>query len=109
MRQQHHTGHDDRGQNSRRIKPTDAKTALVERLVDSGTIVRVAHPTDRRIAYVRLTEAGHAAFAEMAREHAEWIGNLFSRLPAAEVRTLLRLLGDLKQSVRAAVAPDGDA
>jgi DNA-binding MarR family transcriptional regulator len=98
------------GDLSRRMMVSNGNiTGLVERLVDSGTIVRVAHPTDRRIAYVRLTEAGHAAFAEMAREHAEWIGNLFSRLPAAEVRTLLRLLGDLKQSVRAAVAPDGDA
>ncbi len=45
-------------------------TGLVERLVESGHVARVAHPTDRRIAFVRLTEAGRAAFADMAAEHA---------------------------------------
>jgi len=84
-------------------------TGLVERLVESGHIVRVPHATDRRIAFVRLTEAGHAAFAEMAREHADWISSLFAGVPAPELRTLLRLLGDLKQSVRAAAARDGNA
>jgi DNA-binding MarR family transcriptional regulator len=84
-------------------------TGLVERLVESGHIFRGPHPTDRRVAYVTLTEAGHAAFAEMAREHADWISSLFAAVPAAELRTLLRLLGELKQSVRAAIARDGDA
>jgi DNA-binding MarR family transcriptional regulator len=95
------------GELSRRMMVSNGNiTGLVERLVDSGHILRAPHPTDRRIAFVRLTEAGHAAFAEMAREHAEWIGNLFSGMPAADVRTVLRLLGDLKQSVRASVARD---
>jgi DNA-binding MarR family transcriptional regulator len=93
------------GDLSRRMMVSNGNiTGLVERLVESGTIVRVPHPTDRRVAYVKLTEAGHAAFADMAREHAEWIGTLFSGLPAPELRMLLRLLGDLKQSVRAAAA-----
>jgi DNA-binding MarR family transcriptional regulator len=98
------------GDLSRRMMVSNGNiTGLVERLVDSGHIFRAPHPTDRRIAYVRLTAAGHAAFGEMAREHAAWIGKLFSGLPAPELRTLLRLLGDLKQSVRASVAQDGNA
>ena len=97
------------GDLSRRMMVSNGNiTGLVERLVESGHILRVPHPTDRRIAYVRLTEAGHAAFADMACEHAEWIGNLFSGVPAAEVRTLLRLLGELKHSVRASVAREGE-
>jgi DNA-binding MarR family transcriptional regulator len=95
---------------SRRMMVSNGNiTGLVERLVDSGHIVRAPHPSDRRIAFVRLTEAGHAAFAEMAREHAEWISSLFAGVPAGEQRTLLRLLGDLKTSVRAAVAREGNA
>lgn len=98
------------GELSRRMMVSNGNiTGLVERLVETGHILREAHPTDRRIAYVRLTEAGHAAFAEMAREHATWISELFAGTPAAEQRTLLRLLGQLKQSVRAAAARDGDA
>jgi DNA-binding MarR family transcriptional regulator len=84
-------------------------TGLVERLVDSGHISRESHPTDRRIVFVRLTDAGHAAFTQMAREHAEWISSLFAGVPPAEQRTLLRLLSDLKQSVLALTARDGDA
>src|ERR1700690_144560 len=46
------------GDLSRRMMVSNGNiTGLVERLVDSGHIVRVPHPTDRRIAYVRLTEA----------------------------------------------------
>jgi DNA-binding MarR family transcriptional regulator len=98
------------GDLSRRMMVSNGNiTGLVERLVDSGHIFRVPHSTDRRISYVRLTEAGHAAFAEMAREHAEWISSLFAGVPASEQRTLLRLLGDMKQSVRAEIAREGNA
>ncbi len=82
-------------------------TGLVERLVETGHVRRVPHATDRRIAYVRLTEAGLAAFAEMARQHADWIATLFSGLPASEIRALLGQLGRLKQSVRQAIARNG--
>jgi DNA-binding MarR family transcriptional regulator len=96
------------GDLSRRMMVSNGNiTGLVERLAESGHVLRVRHPTDRRIAYVRLTEAGHAAFAEMAGIHAGWIAELFSDLPPADLRTLLRLLGALKQSVRGAIA-EGD-
>ena len=96
------------GELSRRMMVSNGNiTGLVERLVESGHIVREPHATDRRVAYVRLTEAGHAAFAEMATVHAAWIAELFCGLPAPELRTLLRLLGALKTSVRAEIARDG--
>ncbi len=96
------------GDLSRRMMVSNGNiTGLVERLVESGHIFRVPHPTDRRIAYVKLTDAGHVAFATMAREHADWISRLFSGLPPADARMLLRLLGQLKQSVREA-ARDGE-
>jgi DNA-binding MarR family transcriptional regulator len=96
------------GELSRRMMVSNGNiTGLVERLVESGHISRVPHPTDRRIAYVKLTDAGHVAFATMAREHADWVGDLFSGLPPSDARALLRLLGQLKQSVRDAAARDG--
>jgi DNA-binding MarR family transcriptional regulator len=93
------------GELSRRLMVSNGNiTGLVQRLVDSGHLRRVPHSTDRRISYVRLTEAGHAAFAQMAAEHADWISALFADMPAGDVRTLLRLLGQLKDSVRAGIA-----
>jgi DNA-binding MarR family transcriptional regulator len=98
------------GDLSRRMMVSNGNiTGLVERLVDSGHVLRVPHPTDRRVAYVRLTEAGHAMFAEMACVHAGWIADLFAGLPPGDRHTLLRLLGALKQSVRAAMPGDEGA
>ena len=88
---------------SRRLMVSNGNvTGLVERLAEAGQVERVAHPVDRRVVLVRLTPAGHAAFVRMARAHAGWIGGLFGDLSAEEVRTLLRLLGRLKHSVREA-------
>lgn len=90
------------GDLSRRMMVSNGNiTGLVERLVDSGHIVRAPHATDRRIMFVRLTNAGRAAFADMAAAHAQWIADLFSEVAPADQATLLGLLGRLKQSVRA--------
>ena len=94
------------GELSRRMMVSNGNiTGLVERLLETGHVARQAHATDRRVAYVLLTEAGRAAFAEMAAEHADWISGLFSAMSPEDLRNLLRLLGQLKQSVRAGVLP----
>ena len=89
------------GELSRRLMVSNGNvTGLVERLAETGQVERVPHSVDRRVVHVRLTEAGRAAFAAMARQHAAWIGEMFAELSADEVGQLLRLLGRLKQSVR---------
>ena len=89
------------GELSRRLMVSNGNvTGLVERLVESGQVERVPHAVDRRVVNVRLTDSGRAAFDQMAGAHAQWIGDLFEGLSAEEVRTLLRLLDRLKQSVR---------
>ncbi|MBU6497466.1 MAG: MarR family transcriptional regulator [Rhodospirillales bacterium] len=91
------------GELSRRMMVSNGNiTGLVEKLAELGLLQRIPHPTDRRAAMVRLTEAGHRSFADMAVEHAEWISNLFAGLGEAEVAQLMRLLGRVKQSVHAA-------
>ncbi len=89
------------GELSRRMMVSNGNiTGLAERLVESGHIVRVAHPTDRRVSYVKLTETGREEFARMAAAHADWIADLLGGLTAEDRRALLDLLGRLKQSVR---------
>lgn len=90
------------GELSRRMMVSNGNvTGLVERLVETGHIVRVPHASDRRISYVRLTPAGRSEFARMAGEHADWIAELFAGLSPDDRRHLLRLLAALKDSVRA--------
>jgi DNA-binding MarR family transcriptional regulator len=96
------------GELSRRLMVSNGNiTGLVERLVESGHVDRVPHASDRRVAYVRLTEAGRAAFAAMAAEHAAWISDLLAELTVEDRRALFRLLGRLKQSVRAGLSRGG--
>ena len=94
------------GELSRRMMVSNGNiTGLVERLVVSGHIVRVPHAHDRRVSFVRLTESGRADFAAMADQHADWIAGLFAGMASSDRRTLMRLLGELKQSVRARAVP----
>ncbi|RKR76219.1 MarR family winged helix-turn-helix transcriptional regulator [Frondihabitans australicus] len=45
---------------------TGATTSLVDRLVNAGTLVRQAHPTDRRSVVLHVTEAGQDAVRHVA-------------------------------------------
>lgn len=96
------------GELSRRMMVSNGNiTGLVERLAELGLVDRVAHPTDRRAAVVRLTGAGRDSFAAMAEAHGDWIAGLFASVPADDMQALMALLGRMKQSVRAGVARGG--
>ena len=91
------------GELSRRLMVTNGNvTGLVERLVVAGEVERAPHPTDGRATTVRLTSAGRASFATMARAHEGWVAALFADVPPADRAVLMELLGRLKRSVRAA-------
>jgi DNA-binding MarR family transcriptional regulator len=92
------------GELSRRMMVSNGNiTGLVERLVELGLVDRVPHPADRRAAVVRLTDAGRLSFAAMAEKHGDWIASLFAGMAPDDMRLLMRLLGRMKQSVRAAI------
>jgi len=96
------------GELSRRMMVSNGNiTGLVERLVELGLVDRVPHPTDRRAAVVHLTDEGRRSFAAMADQHGDWIATLFASVPADDMQALMRLLGRMKQSVRAAMLRDG--
>jgi DNA-binding MarR family transcriptional regulator len=72
-------------------------TAIVDQLEDEGLVERL-DGADRRAWLVRLTPAGAKSFAEMAREHEEWVVDLFAGLTRKEHEELLKLLAKLKTS-----------
>ncbi len=71
-------------------------TSIVDQLVKEGLVERLAEPADRRAYRIRLTRAGERAFAVMAREHEQWVVELFGGLTRREHEDLLRLLAKLK-------------
>ncbi len=93
------------GDLSRRMMVSNGNvTGLVDRLAAEGLIERRVVKTDRRAARVVLTKAGRAQFQLMATAHGDWIGELVGGLDSSEQDLLWRRLGDLKASVRTAVA-----
>jgi DNA-binding MarR family transcriptional regulator len=76
-------------------------TGLTDDLERDGIVAREGSPTDRRAWIVRLTPKGRRNFEAMAREHEEWILELFAGLSDSVVRQLYGELGKLRvQMVR---------
>jgi DNA-binding MarR family transcriptional regulator len=85
-------------------------TGLTDDLERDGLVVREGSPTDRRAWIVRLTTKGLRSFEAMAREHEEWILELFAGLDDAAVKPLYGELGKLRvQMVRNDRAAGGKA
>lgn len=66
-------------------------TGLIDRLVAEGHVERIPDLDDRRATIVRLTPAGRAAFADMARAHQRWIDEALSPLPEERLEELIAL------------------
>ncbi len=82
---------------SRRMMVTGGNvTGITDQLVNEGLVERMAVAGDRRAFRVRLTERGHAVFAEMAQQHEHWIVEAFEGLAPRELDQLHKLLGKVK-------------
>lgn len=79
-------------------------TGLVDRLVQEGLIERQVTETDRRAARVRMTARGRSVFSEMAEAHGDWISEMLGDLSESDQEHLWNRLGELKKSVRGALA-----
>ena len=71
-------------------------TAIVDQLAKEGLVERLDEPADRRAFRIRLTRSGEKSFAEMAREHEEWLVELFAGVSGREQDDLLKLLAKVK-------------
>lgn len=79
-------------------------TTLTDELERESLVVREASPTDRRSWIVRLTDNGRQVFSRMAREHEQWILELFEGLDPKTVTALHSQLGHLRVQVMHACA-----
>jgi DNA-binding MarR family transcriptional regulator len=74
-------------------------TGLTDQLEAEGLVVRSDDPHDRRAYTVRMTAAGHKAFAQMASEHESWVVELFEGLGGADKDRMFALLANLKRGL----------
>ena len=71
-------------------------TALTDELEREGLVQRDSDPEDRRSWRLRMTAAGRKAFERIAREHEQWVIELFHGLDTAHKKTLYEDLGRLR-------------
>ena len=72
-------------------------TTIVDQLEKEGLVERLDEPADRRAFRIHLTRTGERTFADMAREHEEWVVGLLSGLSRREQDDLLKLLAKVKE------------
>jgi DNA-binding MarR family transcriptional regulator len=76
-------------------------TALTDELEREGLVQRDSDPEDRRSWRLRMTAAGRKAFDRIAREHEQWVIELFAGLDAAQKQSLYEGLGRLRVQMAA--------
>jgi DNA-binding MarR family transcriptional regulator len=80
-------------------------SGLVQQLVEAGLASRETDPTDRRVARVTLTEAGHRQLDEWRAAHERRIGSALDRLPPGDRDAIMLALPGLDQLVRQLTKP----
>ena len=75
---------------------TSGVTRLVDRMTSAGLVERVPCPTDRRVLYASLTEAGQAKFDAAAPVHAANLRDVFADFTEEERSVLDALLDRLR-------------
>ncbi len=73
-------------------------TGIVDRLVTDGFVARGKREGDRRTSIVRLTEAGEAAFRQMASLHEAWIGEVLGGVSEDDARRLASMLKSFRSN-----------
>jgi DNA-binding MarR family transcriptional regulator len=87
-------------------------SGLVQQLVEAGLASRETDPSDRRVARVTLTEAGHRQLDEWRAAHERRIGSALDRLPPGDREAIMAALPGLDLLVRQLTKPaepEGDA
>jgi DNA-binding MarR family transcriptional regulator len=71
-------------------------TAITDELERDGLVTRSSSPTDRRSWILNMTPKGREQFEVMAKEHEQWVLELFACLDAATLAQMYRQLGGLR-------------
>lgn len=78
---------------SRRLRVSNGNvTGIVDRLVEDGSVERIAIEGDRRATRVCLTAAGRESFNSMAISHEDWVNTLFEGVSEEDAHHIGELL-----------------
>lgn len=75
-------------------------TQLIERLTEAGLVERVHDKEDRRIIRLLITKNGEKEFVEFKKKLMEKMQKIFSKIPAKDIKELIRIYADLINTLR---------
>jgi DNA-binding MarR family transcriptional regulator len=76
-------------------------TRIVAKLEADGLVTRQADASDRRIARVSITEAGHRRMVETREGRNRWLAAKLAELPAGDTAAILAVVDPLERLVAA--------
>lgn len=77
-----------------------------DNMVEDGLLVKAPHPNDRRALLLHLTDAGQQAAAALDEQLNAQAARVLGRLPAEDQAQTVRLLGALKEALKAELAQE---
>ena len=78
-----------------------AATQVVNRLVENGLVERLSDDSDRRVVYIKATEAGRAFYEEKMDRNLSLVDRVVNRMGEAEVFALAEHLNSFFDAVSA--------
>ena len=84
-------------------------TGIIDRMEREGLVRRERSATDRRMVFIRLTPKGQRLARSIAIEPMEIFRQALADLPPDDIQQLFRILGQVQESVRTAVAAQAEA
>ena len=76
-----------------------AVSQIVTKMEKDGVVARVASPTDRKIAYIRLSDSARVVFEEQCKEANATMERIVSEVGEDKVKEFYRLYDDLNHSI----------
>jgi MarR family transcriptional regulator for hemolysin len=73
--------------------------AMLDRLEQSGLVLRAPCPTDRRVKLVHLTEAGRALYAKVKKQADSYRASVLGEVPPAQLAAATELLELLRTRI----------
>lgn len=78
---------------------TAAATGIINRLVNSGYVLRVLDEKDRRVIKVKITPKGLLLMKKLALDRRKTVIHLFSKVSEQDRRDYLRILTRIKDTI----------
>ncbi len=82
---------------TQRLKVSDGNTTqVIAGLTKEGLVKRKVSPDDGRVVIFKLTAKGRNRFAKMAEEHKDWVSDAFSGMSETQMKTMRKLLSQIR-------------